>query len=231
MKYEIKDRPSYALLEVTLEPNEVIRGESGAMTYMSPNIEVATHMREQSFWSTLGLKLLGAQSFFVNDYTARGSSGVIGLVSAPVGDMTMLDISPGKGYIIQKSAYVASDPRVDLDVKWEGFTKGLFGQGLFMVRAKGTGELFINTFGAIEQKVLAPNEELVVDNFHLVAFSEGCRYEVTKFANLKSTLLGGEGLVVPIHGPGEVFLQTKNPGEFAEWLWSLIEPRARARAR
>ena len=231
MKFEIKDRPSYAMLEATLEPGETIRGESGAMTYMSPNIEVATRMREQSFWSTLGLKLLGAQSFFVNDYTARGSTGVIGLVSAPVGDMTKLDISPGRGYIIQKSAYVASDPRVDLDVKWEGFTKGLFGQGLFMVRVTGEGPLFINTFGAIEQKTLSPGEELVVDNFHLVGFSESCKYEVTKFANLKSTLLGGEGLVVHIHGPGEIYLQTKNPGEFAEWLWSLIEPRAKARSR
>lgn len=231
MKFEIKDRPSYALLEVTLDSGETIRGESGAMTYMTPNIQVETRMREGSFWGTLGLKLLGAQSFFVNDFTAKNGTGTIGLVSAPVGDMTKLDIAPNHGYIIQKSSYVASHPNVDLDVKWEGFTKGLFGQGLFMVRAKGTGELFINTFGAIEQKVLAPNEELVVDNFHLVAFSEGCRYEVTKFANLKSTLLGGEGLVVHIHGPGEVFLQTKNPGEFAEWLWSLIEPRARARAR
>lgn len=231
MKFEIKDRPSYALLEVALEPGETIRGESGAMTYMSPNIEVATHMREQSFWSTLGLKLLGAQSFFVNDYTAKNSRGIIGLVSAPVGDMTKLDISPERGYIIQKSAYVASNPNVDLDIKWEGFTKGLFGQGLFMIRVRGEGELFINTFGAIEQKALAQGEELVVDNFHLVGFSESCKYEVTKFNNLKSTLLGGEGLVVHLHGPGDVYLQTKNPGEFAEWLWSLIEPRARARAR
>ncbi len=231
MKFEIKDRPSYALLEVVLEPDETIRGESGAMTYMSPNIEVSTHMREQSFWNTLGLKLLGAQSFFVNDYTARDAPGLIGLVSAPVGDMTKLDVSPQKGYIVQKSAYVASDPRVDLDIKWEGFTKGLFGQGLFMIRVTGTGQLFINTFGAIEQKSLATGEELIVDNFHLVAFSESCKYQVTKFANLKSTLLGGEGLVVHIQGPGEVYLQTKNPGEFAEWLWSLIEPRANARAR
>jgi uncharacterized protein (TIGR00266 family) len=120
---------------------------------------------------------------------------------------------------------------VDLDIKWEGFTKGLFGQGLFMIRVSGEGELFINTFGAIEQKTLGQGEELIVDNFHLVGFSESCKYQVKKFANLKSTLLGGEGLVVHIYGPGEVYLQTKNPGEFAEWLWSLIEWRARARAR
>jgi uncharacterized protein (TIGR00266 family) len=231
MRYDIKDRPSYALLEVGLEAGEAIRAEAGAMTYMSPNVEIQTHMRESSFWSTLGLNLLGAQSFFVNEFRASGGSATLGLVSAPVGDMAQLSLAPGRGYVIQKSAYVASSLSVDLDVKWEGFTKGLFGQGLFMIRVSGSGDLFINTFGAIERKTLTPDEHLVVDNFHLVAFSDTCRYAVKKFGGLKSTLLGGEGLVVDISGPGEVFLQTKNPGEFAEWLWSLLEPRIRARAR
>jgi uncharacterized protein (TIGR00266 family) len=231
MKYEIKDRPSYALLEVGLEAGESIRAEAGAMTYMSPNVEIQTHMRQSSFWSALGLNLLGAQSFFVNEFKASGGGATLGLVSAPVGDMAQLSLAPGRGYVIQKAAYVASSLSVDLDIKWEGFTKGLFGQGLFMVKVTGGGDLFINAFGAIEKKTLAPDEHLVGDNFHLVAFTDTCRYAVKKFGGLKSTLLGGEGLVVDISGPGDIYLQTKNPGEFAEWLWTLLEPRVRARAR
>jgi uncharacterized protein (TIGR00266 family) len=231
MKWEIKHRPSYALLEVELQPNEAIRAEAGAMTYMTPNIEVMTMMREASFLETLGLRILGGQSFFVNEYAARQSAGIVGLVSAPLGDMTNLQVTPEGGYIIQKSSYVASTPGVDLDIKWQGFTKGLFGQGLFMIRAYGEGELFINTFGAIERKVLAPGEQLIVDNFHLVALSDRCSYEVRRFGGLKSTLLGGEGLVVGVSGPGEVYVQTKNPAEFTEWLWSLLEPYVRSRAR
>lgn len=231
MQYEIKHRPSYALLEVSLGQNETVRAEAGAMTYMSPNIEINTRMREASFLETLGLRILGMQSFFVNDYTARNGVGNVGLVAAPVGDMTQIPVSPQLGYIIQKASYVASSTTVDLDIKWQGFTRGLFGQGLFMIRVTGQGDLFINTFGAIERKTLNPGEELLVDNFHLVAFSDSCPYEVTKFGGLKSTLLGGEGLVVRIKGPGDVYIQTKNPGEFVEWLWALLEPRVRARAR
>lgn len=231
MEFEIKDRPSYALLELKLQPNETMRAEAGAMTYMSPNIVVNTHMREGGFWSTLGLKLIGAQSFFVNDYVAQNEIGTLGLVSAPVGDIAHLALKEGNGYIIQKASYVASSPTVDLDLKWEGFTKGLFGQGLFMLKAKGSGALFINTFGAIETRELAQGEKLVVDNFHLVGFSDNCRYEVRKFGGLKSTILGGEGLVTYIEGPGTIFIQTKNPKEFADWLWTLIEPRVQARAR
>ncbi len=231
MRFEIRNRPSYALLEVELMPGESIEGEAGAMTYMTPNIRVNTKIRAESFLSALGLKILGGQSFFVNEYTASGTPGRVALVSAPLGDMAHLKVSPGNGYIIQKSAYVASTPQVDLDIKWQGFTRGIFGQGLFMIRVTGSGDLFINTFGALEKITLQPNEELVVDNFHLAAFSESCRYEVRKFGGLKSTILGGEGLVVSVKGPGDVYIQTKNPAEFAEWLWSLLEPYVRSRAR
>ena len=226
--YEIKYRPSYSLLEVQLGPNQLIRAEAGAMTYMSSNIQVNTHMREKGFLGTLGLKLLGGQSFFVNDYVATGGPGKIGLVSAPIGDIQKLDVGPGRGFIVQKSAYIASSPSVELDVQWQGFTKGLFGQGLFMVKTSGQGDLFINTFGAIDEHKLAPGETFVVDNFHLVAFSDTCQYKVTKFGGLKSTLLGGEGLVTEITGPGEVYLQTKNLSEFGEWLWAVLEPKVRA---
>jgi uncharacterized protein (AIM24 family) len=83
MRYEIKHGPSYALPEVTLEPGKTIRAGAGAMTYMTPNIEVTTRMREASFLKTLGLKFLGVQSFFVNDHIAKGAPGPVGLVSAP----------------------------------------------------------------------------------------------------------------------------------------------------
>lgn len=231
MEYEIKYKPSYAMLVVNLKQGESITAESGAMTYMSPKIEVHTKKREKSFWGSLGLSLIGGQSFWVNDYTATTEESEAGFVAAPVGDIQKLEVAPGQGYVIQKSAYIASTQGVDLDVKWEGFSKGLFGQGLFMIKATGSGQLFINTFGAIDTHSLKAGETLIVDNFHLVAFSETCNYKVTKFGGLKETLLGGEGLVTQITGPGDVHIQTKNMKEFVDWIWTLIEPRVQSRAR
>ena len=230
MKYEIKYKPSYSMLVVKLEPGQKITAESGAMTYMSPNISVQTRMRERSIVESLGLAFLGRQSFFVNDYLAQNEEGEVAFVSAPVGDIETLEVGPNHGYIIQRAAYIASTSEVNLDIQWQGFTKGLFGQGLFMIKVMGIGSLFINTFGAIDEHILGPGERLVVDNFHLVAFSDNCQYSVTKFGGLKETILGGEGLVTEIVGPGEVFIQTKNLREFVDWLWTLLEPRVRVRA-
>jgi uncharacterized protein (TIGR00266 family) len=231
MKYEIKYKPSYAMLVVTLDQGETITAEAGSMTYMDPSIEPHTRKREQSFWGTLGLSLIGGQSFFVNDYVASASNAEAGFVAAPVGDIEKLEVRPGQGYVIQKSAYIASTQGIDLDVKWEGFSKGLFGQGLFMIRATGNGQLFINTFGAIDTHTLQPGQTLIVDNFHLVAFSDTCTYKVTKFGGLKETILGGEGLVTEITGPGDVHIQTKNMKEFVDWLWTLLGPRVQSKAR
>jgi uncharacterized protein (TIGR00266 family) len=231
MNYEIRYGPSYSLLVVTLEPDDSLIAESGAMTYMQPAIDVKTQKREKSFWGTLSLALIGGQSFFVNEYVANESRGEVAFSAAPLGDIDTLSISESKGFLVQKSAYIASQPGVELDVKWEGFTKGLFGQGLFMIRATGDGLLFINTFGAIDKHVLTPGETLIVDNFHLVAFSESCQYVVRKFGGLKETILGGEGLVTEITGPGEVYIQTKNIRELSDWIWTLIAPRVQTKAR
>ena len=231
MKYEIKYKPSYSMLVVSLEKGEMITGEAGAMTYMDTTIEPHTRKREKSLLGSLGMSIIGRQSFWVNDYAAVAGPGEVGLVSAPVGDIETLEVKPNQGYVIQKSAYIASTQNVDLDIKWEGFTKGLFGQGLFMIKVTGNGMLFINTFGAVDKHTLKPRQTLIVDNFHLVAFSDTCNYKVTKFGGLKETLLGGEGLVTQITGPGDVYIQTKNLKEFVDWLWTLLEPRVRSRAR
>lgn len=231
MDYDIKYKPSYSMLVVNLKEGEKVTAEAGSMTFMDPNIEVQTTQREKGFLESVGVALLGRQSFFVNHYIAQKRSGKIGLVSAPVGDIEMLETKPGKGYIIQKSAYVASTGNVDLDIKWEGFTKGLFGQGLFMIKVTGEGNLFINTFGALDKHNLQSGESLIVDNFHLVGFSDTCKYEVRKFGGLKETLLGGEGLVTHVTGPGDVYIQTKNLREFVEWLWTLVGPKVSTRSR
>jgi len=231
LEYEIKYKPSYSMLVVKLEPNESITAEAGAMTYMDSNIDVQTRRREKSILGTLGLKLVGGQSFFVNDYATQQNPGEVAFVSAPVGDIETLEVKPNQGYIIQSSSYIASTQNVELDIKWQGFTKGLFGQGLFMIKVSGDGTLFINTFGAIDKHTLKPDQTMIVDNFHLVAFSDTCDYKVKKFGGLKETLLGGEGLVTEIRGPGDVLIQTKNLREFVEWLWTLLGPRVRSRAR
>jgi uncharacterized protein (TIGR00266 family) len=231
LKFEIKYSPSYALLEAQLPENGHIIAEAGAMTYMSSNIKVETRtrMKETGLWGAIKVSLLGGETLFITDYSAQGGPGKAGFVSAPIGDITRLEVTPNKGYLIQSSAYIASTADVKLDTEWQGFTKGLFGQNLFMLKTLGEGDIFINTFGAIDKHELGAGEDLIVDNYHLAALSDTCKYEVHMFGGLKSTILGGEGFITQIWGPGEVYVQTKNVKEFADWIWRYIAPKVGTR--
>ena len=202
-----------AILDIQLDKGESITVEVGAMVYMKGDIEVKTKTREGGgFFGKLKVSMLGRESFFVNKYIAKGGGCFIGLTGAPIGDIIKVEIGPENGLIVQSGSYIASSSDILLDTQWQGFTKGLFGSELFMLKANGQGDLYLNTFGAIVQK----DERILIDNHHIVALSENANYNVRKFGGLKSTLLGGEGLVTEIIGPGSIYFQTKNNKTFAD---------------
>jgi len=119
---------------------------------------------------------------------------------------------------VQSGSYVASTPGVEIDTKWQGFTKGIFGSEFFMLKVTGNGKVFCNVYGGIIQKQLTAGEKMTLDNYHLVALTLNSEYKVTKFGGLKSTILGGEGLVTDIYGPATVYFQTKNLKELIDLL-------------
>ncbi len=51
-----------------------------------------------------------------------------------------------------------------------------------------------------------------------VGWSEQIAYEVHKAGNWKSTLLGGEGLVVHLTEPGRIYIQTRSPQNLIDWI-------------
>jgi uncharacterized protein (TIGR00266 family) len=220
MHYQILKEPM-AMLEIQLNKEEELTGEAGAMVYIKGNIEVKTTTRSGGgFFKKFKVAALGRQSFFVNNYVAHEDNCFIGLTGPPIGDIVRMSINAndGGGLIVHSGAYIASSTGVMLDTEWQGFKKGIFGSGLFMLKANGEGDLFVNAYGAIIQKDLKDNEKMILDNHHLVALSENSNYRVMKFGGLKTTILGGEGLVTEITGPGSVYFQTKNIPEFVDYL-------------
>ncbi len=218
MQYKILKEPM-ALLEIQLNNDEQVTAEAGSMVYIKGNIEVKTASRSGGgFFNKLKVAALSNQSFFVNNYTAHEDNCVIGLTGPPIGDVVKMSVDAGSGLIVQSGAYIASSTGVRLDTEWQGFKKGIFGSGLFMLKVNGEGDLFVNAFGGIIQKDLQDNEKIILDNHHLVALSENSNYRVMEFGGLKTTILGGEGLVTEVTGQGSVYFQTKNIKGFVDYL-------------
>jgi len=197
-------------LEIQLNKEEEITAEAGALVYLKGNIEVKTTTRSGGgFFKKLKVTALGGQSFFVNNYVAHEDNCFIGVTGPPIGDIVKMSIDAENGLIVHSGAYIASSTGIMLDTEWQGFKKGIFGSGLFVLKANGEGDLFVNAYGGIIQKDLGDNEKIILDNHHLVALSENSNYRVIKFGGLKTTMLGGEGLVTEITGTGSFIFKPK----------------------
>ncbi len=209
--------PSFTTLVQYLEAGQSTVTETGAMMWMHPTIEIKTAGRKGGVLKGLATSVLGGESFFVNTYTATHGPGEIGCVGASLGDVQPLNVQ-NTGYLVRSGAFLASEPTINLDTKWQG-AKGFFGmRDAIMLHATGQGTMFISSFGAIIERDLLDGEVLLVDNGHVVAFEDRIPYDVRKVGGLKSTLLSGEGLVVEMRGPGRIYLQSRQMAQFAAAL-------------
>lgn len=221
MEYRIIKNPM-GMLEVEMNRGESITAEAGALVYMKGDIEIKTRMRNKGFLKSVKVAMLGGETFFVNDFVANEDNCILGLTRPPIGDIFKITLD--EEYIIQSGAYIASTSGIELDTKWQGFTKGLFGAELFMLKATGYGDVFVNAYGSIIEKNLDAGEKMLLDNYHLVALTANTDYRVIKVGGLKTTLLGGEGLAIEITGPAKVYFQAKNLKELVD----ILGIRARA---
>lgn len=224
MEVEILYRPSYSVARVRLSPNEALLAETGAMVGMSAGVQLETKMRG-GFLKSLSHSVLGGESFFVNTFRAPSQGGEILLAPTLPGDVFELPLN-NETYLVQSGSFMASSEGIQTDTKWSGARTFFGGEGLIMLRCSGSGVLLLSSYGAIHELDLKAGETYTVDTGHLVAFKENVGFRVRAVGGLKSTLFGGEGLVVDLTGPGKVLLQTRSEGAFLDWLIPKIPKRS-----
>ena len=216
MRTEISFSPAYAMATVHLDQGESANAEAGAMMAMTPTIELETST-QGGMLRGLRRSVLGGESFFMNRFTATGPDAHVVMAPALPGDIVVWEMT-GQTVYLQSGSYLASASTIDVDSKWGGAKTFFSKEGLFMLKCTGTGPLVVSSYGAIQALDLAAGERYVVDTGHMVGWDAGVEYHVRKVGGWKSTLLGGEGLVVELTGPGRAYIQTRSPESFIAWL-------------
>jgi len=222
MKYEILKNP-LGMIHFSMDTGDKVTSEAGSMVFIKGDIETITGMRKGGFLKTLKTAALGGESFFVNNFIAREDNCTLGLTGNALGDIEVIHVD--EEFIVQSGAYVGSTNDLTLDTEWQGFTKGIFGSNLFMLKTVGQGDMFVNAWGGILSMNLKEGEKLILDNYQLVAMSSSASYKVAKHGGIKTTIFGGEALVIEITGPGIVYYQTKNIMEFVRALIPFLPQR------
>ncbi len=212
MQHQIKNKPDFASLHLQLDSGESVVTESGAMMGMSTGLTMETNMKGGLMG---GLKrAMGGESLFMNTYTADSDGQRLDLAPASPGDIHHEALS---GTIfVQSGAYMASTPGVEVDSKWGGAKTFFAGEGLFMLRCSGQGDLWFNSYGAIHE--VHVEQTYTVDTSHIVGFDESLTFNIKKVGGLKSLFFSGEGLVCEFSGHGRLWIQTRNAPSLAGFL-------------
>lgn len=211
MPFTIEGQPDFAFLTVEIPAGETLKVEASAMATMDTHLRMKTRLRG-------GLsRFLTGESIFLNEFTAEGGMGRIGIAPASPGDLRHVYLDH-KTIYLQNTGYVASSSGVAVESKWQGLTKGFFsGESLFLLRCQGTGDLWFASYGGIIE--IDVSGDYVVDTGNIVAFTDGLDYRITKVGGYKSLFFSGEGLVCRFSGQGRVWIQTRKLGAFVRWVW------------
>lgn len=208
MKFEIKGTPLPVVI-MNLEAGEKIKTERGAMSWMSPNMEMSTNAGG-GIGKAFGRMVTG-ESMFQNIYTCQGGPGMLACASGFPGEILAIPISGNNTIIAQKSAFLASEAGVEMSTHFQKKGgAGLFGgEGFILQKFTGEGYVFLEIDGSVIEYTLAPGQSLIVDTGNLAAIDATVNVDIQTVKGIGNALFGGEGIFnTVLTGPGRVWLQT-----------------------
>ena len=221
MRYQITGEPMPVVI-CTLDAGETMISESGAMSWMSPNMEMQT--AGGGAGKMLG-RMFSGESLFQNIYTAKNGPGMIAFASSFPGSIRAYQITPDRPIICQKKAFLASTMGVELSTHFqEKVGAGLFGgEGFIMQRISGNGIAFIEVDGSVVEYQLGPGQQMVIDTGYLAMMDATVQMSIQRVKGVKNVLFGGESLFnTVVTGPGRVLLQTMPVTNFVALIANLL---------
>ncbi len=208
------------IVEVELDPGEIVIAEAGTMNYMEDGIDFEAKMGDGSkpvggvFDSLLhiGKRVLTGESIFMTHFVNQGAGKKRVSFAAPYpGKIIALDMATiGEELICQKDAFLCAAYGTSLEIAFQRkLGVGFFGgEGFILQKLNGDGRAFIHVGGTVIKRELK-GETLRVDTGCVAAFTGGIHYDIERAGNLKSMVFGGEGLfLTTLTGTGTVYLQS-----------------------
>jgi uncharacterized protein (TIGR00266 family) len=223
MEYEIQGDSAFPDVAVSLDTNEQIVAEPGAMVSYSPGIEMQTDTGSGGLLDKAKRAATGGESLFMNTFTAQ-QPGTITLAPPAPGDVTVRYLNDEAMYA-ESGAYLAAEPNVQVSTEFQGASSFFKSGDVFLLKLSGTGHTFFDSYGAMRQFELADGEQINVDTDHIVAFDASVQYTTQRIGGLKGRAFGGEGKVATFTGPGNLWIQNRDFESLAEKIGEELPNR------
>ena len=225
------------VLELALNPGEVIFSESGQLSWITATIQMRTSTQAGGGGGLGGVfrRAMGGGTLFMTEYTAQGQPGRVTFAAKVPGAIFPVEVAPqpGMSYLAHRHGFVCATQGVVLSAGFQQkLGAGLFGgEGFILQKVAGQGRAWIELSGEVVAYDLAPGEVLRAHPGRVGLFQDTVQFGITTVPGIKNKFFGGDGLfLAQLAGPGRVWLQSMPLPVLAHAIGEYLSPAEGAAA-
>lgn len=202
------------VLEMLLDPGEVIVTVHGDLSWMTPNVQMtqSTQMGGQGGGLMGAFKrMAGGGSLFLTRYEATGGQGMVAFAAKLPGRIFPVEVAPGRGFLVHRHGWVCGTPQISATVALQQTIRGAIwgGEGFILQKIEGEGTAWIELSGEIIQYSLVAGQTMLVHPGHVGLFEDTVQFSVIRMPGISNYLFGADGHhLVTMTGPGNIWLQS-----------------------
>jgi uncharacterized protein (TIGR00266 family) len=214
MQAEIKGT-TMPVLEMLLDPGDVIVTVHGDLSWMTPNVQMSqtTQTGGQGGGGLLGAvkRMAGGGSLFLTRYESTAGQGMVAFASKLPGRIFPVEVTPGKGFLVHRHGWVCGTPNINATVALQQNIRGAIwgGEGFMLQKLEGEGTAWIELSGEVFNYELAQGQTMLVHPGHVGLFDDTVQFSVIRMQGISNYLFGADGHhLVTMTGPGNIWLQS-----------------------
>jgi uncharacterized protein (AIM24 family) len=184
------------VLELGLDPGDVIVAAPGELAWMTPNITMNTTTATagaSGLWGAVSRAISGG-GLFMTEFSAANEPGGVAFAPQIPGQIVAVDVQPGRGFLIHRHGFLCATQGVELTTGLQrSLGAGIFGgEGFILQRLAGTCQAWVALGGEIVSNELQPGESLLVHPGHVGMFEDSVQFDITTISGIKNALFGGD---------------------------------------
>ncbi len=201
------------VLEIGLEPGDMIVATPGELSWMTANVQMRTSMAaagSRGLWGAITRAVSGG-GLFMTEFSATGGNGAVAFAAKVPGQIMPLQVQPGRGYLVHRHGFLCATAGVELTMGLQrSLGAGMFGgEGFVLQRLSGACSAWVELGGEVVSHELGAGETLLVHPGHVGMFEESVSFDITTIRGITNALFGGDGIfLVQLTGPGRIWLQS-----------------------
>lgn len=207
------DGTTLPVLQLGLEPGEIVVAEPGEFSWMSDNMTLRTSTQTAGARSIFGAigRMLSGGGLFMTEYSPEGGPGFIAFAAKVPGTILPVEVAPGRSYMVHRHGFLCATQGAQLAIGFQrSLGAGIFGgDGFVMQKLSGPCSAFVELGGESVVYDLPAGSAIKVHPGHVGMFEDTVGFDIVMMRGIRNALFGGDGLFMArLTGPGKVWLQS-----------------------